>query len=261
MSKLKEKYGKYALITGATAGIGKAYAEKLASEGIDLILVARRRSLLIEISENIAKKYGVEVIPIAKDLTLELDLEDLVSQIQDLEIGILINNAGFGKFGDFETLNLQDGLDMIRLNCLAPYYLTQVIVPGMIKRGRGAIMILGSVVGCQPTPYYTTYAATKAFDNMFGAALWNELKSKNIDVLSVLPGGTSTDFQRVANTKQQSFYRTAEQVVESSLKALGKKPVVVDGFLNKILTTFSKLMSYRFSAILAGNVVKKAERG
>ncbi|MBE2279325.1 MAG: SDR family NAD(P)-dependent oxidoreductase, partial [Ignavibacteriaceae bacterium] len=246
--------------SSAASDVYKRQAERLAKEGMDLILIARRRSILIEISEKIAKKYNVEVIPVAKDLTLELDLEDLVNQTRDLEVGILVNNAGFGKFGEFENLNLQDGLDMIRLNCLAPYYLTQVFVPQMIKRGKGAVMILGSVVGCQPTPYYTTYAATKAFDNMFGAALWNELESKNIDVLSVLPGGTITGFQKIANTKQQSFYRTAEQVVESSMKALGKKPVVVDGFLNKIMTSFSKILSYKLSASVAGKIVKKAER-
>jgi len=150
---------------------------------------------------------------------------------------------------------------MIKLNCLAPVVLTEHFLKTMIKKRKGAIIFLGSVVAYQPTPVMASYAATKAFNLSFGNALWYELKKYGIDVLTVNPGNTATEFNRMVLNDKSILTRTARQVVNSSLKSLGKKPNVVDGFFNKLITAFSKFGSVRtivtVTGLIMNNLYKK----
>jgi len=253
---LKEKYGSWALITGASSGIGEEFAKRFAALGLNLILVARRKEKLEILSQELNTKYNINIITAPVDLTSENFLEDLKKYTAEIEIGILVNNAGIGSNGEFIHASPEKEAEMVKLNCLAPTILTHYFVKQMVERRKGAIIFLGSVVGFQPTPFMATYSATKAFNSFLGDTLWYELKKYNIDVLSLNPGGTATEFQRIANSGTGPVPRTVEQVVTTALKALGKKPSVVDGLYNKILAISSRFGSRKFVVTTAGFITK-----
>jgi len=254
---LKDKYGSWALITGASSGIGEEFARHLASHGLNLILVARRKDRLEKIASDLKKENGVEIAVVQIDLKNENFLDKLKEITDDKEIGILINNAGFGSNGEFIDVDSNLEADMVKVNCLAPTILTHHFVKPMVQRRKGAIIFLGSVVACQPTPYMTTYAATKVFNAYLGDALWYELKKYNIDVLTLNPGGTNTEFQRIANASTGPTPRTTKQVVDTAIKALGNKPGVIDGFLNKLMGISSRFGSRKTVVKISGLITKK----
>ena len=253
---LIEKYGSWALVTGASSGIGEEFARRFALNGMNLILVARRKERLEKLSQELTSRYNIKVVIVPIDLTSENFLDELKNYTKDIEIGILVNNAGFGSNGEFIDASPEKEAEMVKLNCLAPTILTHYFVKQMVERKKGAIIFLGSVVGFQPTPFMATYSATKAFNSFLGDSLWYELKKYNIDVLSLNPGGTSTEFQRLANSGTGPMQRTCVQVVTTALKALGKKPSVVDGLYNKVLAVSSRFASRKFVVSTAGFIAK-----
>lgn len=254
MLNLSQKYGEWALVTGASSGIGEEFAKQLAKLGMKLILVARRKYRLEALSDYLKKEYNTESIIANVDLSKENFLDELFKCTNGKEIGILINNAGFGSTGEFISCNTDKEIEMIKVNCIAPTLLTHYYLPEMIKRKKGAIIFLGSTVAFQPTPIMTTYSATKAFNLFMGEALWWELKKYNIDVLALNPGGTNTEFQRIAKIGVGPLPREASDVVKTALRALGKKPSVVDGLKNKLITTFIKVIPRRIAVTLAGEI-------
>ena len=170
---------------------------------------------------------------------------------------MLINNAGFGSTGEFIDNDSAHEAEMIKVNCIAPTILTHHFVPLMKEKGKGALIFLGSVAGFQATPMMTTYSATKVFNRFLGNGLWYELKKYGIDVLSLNPGGTTTEFQRIADVDTGPFSRTPEQVVDTALKALGKKMEVIDGVPNKIVSFISKLSPMQSVVRVAGKSAMK----
>ncbi len=234
---LTNRYGKTALVTGASAGIGKAFARGLAAEGCDLVLVARREQALQALCGELSASHGITAHAVAQDLSVADAAPQLGAKVAALgvEVDILVNNAGFGTYGPFETLDVQRELAMVNLNCALPVALTHQYLPGMLERGRGAVIVLASVAGTMPVPYMSTYSATKAFDRYFAESLYGELRGRGIDVLAVLPGDTSTEFKQTSNL-DKTFpvpVRTADDVVATALGALGHKPSVTDGVFNK----------------------------
>jgi short-subunit dehydrogenase len=245
MHSLK-RYGNSALVTGASSGIGKAYARYIAKEGLDLVLVARRKPLLDELAVELRESYGVKVHTIAQDLT-ELDAADKVFdnvQAAALEIDILVNNAGFGTHGAFEELSLERELEMINLSCRLPVALTHKFIGGMKMRNRGAVIFLSSMAGTMPVPYMSTYSATKAFPLYLAESLYGELIGTSVDVLAVIPGDTSTEFRETANLNNKFPIppRSADDVVETTFNALGKTPAAIDGVANKLTARLMGLM-------------------
>ncbi len=257
MENLKKKYGEWALITGASSGIGEEFAKQLAKLGLKLILIARRKNRLVELSNALKEKYNTDSIVIPIDLSKNNYLNEIINFTNDKEIGILINNAGFGSTGEFINCNAEKEIDMIKVNCLAPVVLTHYFLPFMIQRKKGAIIFLGSTVAFQPAPMMATYSATKAFNLYLGEALWWELKKYNIDVLALNPGATNTEFQRIAKIGVGPIPREASDVVKTALHALGKKPSVVDGMQNKILSLMIRFIPRRTTISLAGIIAKK----
>ena len=235
------QYPNTALITGASSGIGEAFARKLSSLGFNVIIVARRIERLEKLAEEIRTKHKVEVIVIQADLSEENFLQKIIDAVGEKEIGILINNAGLGSVGEFADADAEHEIKMVKVNCVAPTILTHHFLQGMIKRKSGAIIFLGSILSFQPTPFSAAYSATKAFNSFLGDALWYELKKHNIDVLSLNPGGTDTEFLRLSK-RSSAIIRTPEEVVEAALKALGKKPSVIDGVINKIMIPLGKFL-------------------
>ncbi len=252
-----EKYGSWALITGASSGIGEEFANRLAENGFNLVIIARREERLKALADKLCEKYKKEIKIIAGDLTEESFIERIKLECNGLEIGLLVNNAGFGSTGEFYKCDETAEAKMVKLNCLVPTILTHHFLPGMINRKRGGIIFLGSVVAFQPTPMMASYSATKVFNLFLGEALWYELKNYNIDVLALNPGGTNTEFQRIADVDTGPAVRSAAQVVETALKSLGRKPGVVDGVINKIMTVSGKFIPRRWLVTMAGNIAVK----
>lgn len=254
---LHEKYGSWALITGASSGIGEEFARRLASEKMNIILVARRKDRLEKLAEELKEKHCVSIIVAPLDLSKNNFLKELKRYVEDREVGLLINNAGSGYNGDFGDSNVELLTDMIRVNCIAPTLLTHHFVQSMKERKKGAIIFLGSLVGFLPTPFATTYSATKAFNLFMGEGLWYELRKYNIDVLTLNPGRTDTEFQKVANTSAGPTPRTVEEVVNTAMKYLGKRMSIVDGFHNKLLSIVPRLLTRRMTVQLSGKIRTK----
>ena len=195
---LRQRYGEWALVTGASSGIGAAFARALARDGVSCVLTARREDRLRSLADELEKRHQVATRVVALDLGVRDGADRLAEAVSDLEIGILVNNAGFGNAGRFEKQDRERIRAMVELNCMAPAVLTAGLLPGMCERGRGALIIVGSIAGSQPLPLHALYSGTKAFANIFGESLWGELQGSGVDCLAVLPGTTETEFQAVS---------------------------------------------------------------
>lgn len=231
----------YALITGASSGIGREFALQLARKGFDLIVVARRGHRLEELKQIIKDKYPVEVIVKKADLSKEEECYRLYKECKEYKIRILINNAGFGKIGYFEELSLEEELDMINTNIKSLHILTKLFLRDM-KKGR--ILNVSSVAGFQPCPTMATYGATKSYVTSFSKALNYELKRQGRDVhLSVLcPGPVKTEFDQVANTDFSLNYISAKRCAKIGLKGMfRKKDLIIPSLPIKVLAMASKI--------------------
>lgn len=230
---------KATLITGASGGIGEAFARTLAKEKHNLVLVARSEKKLHELCDELMLKHQITAHYVALDLTTPEADERLFAETEqhNFEIDFLINNAGFGAMGDFANLELENELEMISLNVLALVALTHRYLQKMRERKSGTIINVSSAAGFQPVPFMATYAATKAFVTSFSEALAEENRPHGITVTALCPGPTDTDFFRVANAKplQMKGMQSAEAVVETALSAARRgRASVVSGWTNYI---------------------------
>lgn len=228
---MRERYGEWALVTGASAGIGAEFARALARQGLSCVLTARREDRLKELAQELESAHGVATRVVAADLSQPEGARQLLDALGELEIDVLVNNAGLGYAGRFDGQDTARLADMVRVNCLAPVELTSRLLPAMRERGSGAVIFTGSVAGRQPLPLHALYSATKAFDNYLGEALWMELRGTGVDVLVLEPGATETEFQQVAGEIAHPGEPPA-RVVEAALEALGSQPSVVSGWFN-----------------------------
>jgi uncharacterized protein len=255
---LREKYGDWALVTGASSGIGRSFAQSLASAGMDVILVARRQQRLQELAQELEQQHNVKTLNLPLDLTSENFLPVLVEKVADRQVGLLVNNAGFGYRGFFAENDAQREADMVRLHCLAPIQLTHHFIRPMVERQKGAVIFVGSIVGLNPVPFDATYSATKAFNMFMGEALWYEMRRRHIDVLALAPGGTKTELSDRINQMSSFIAAQPEAVVKTAMRALGKKPYVVHGLPNKLWAQTSKILPERFKLFLHGLILKQA---
>ncbi|AFZ58738.1 SDR family oxidoreductase [Anabaena cylindrica FACHB-243] len=240
-----------ALITGASGGIGKAFAEELAARKTNLVLVARSVEKLTQIATQLQQKHQIQVEVIAKDLTEPNATNDVFDAIKTkgLTIDLLVNNAGFGDYGDFAEREGERQLNMIQLNIIALVDLTHKFLPLMRQRRSGSIINVSSIAGFQPMPYLSVYAATKAFVLSFSEALWAENRDYGVHVLVVCPGPTETDFfteARFPSTLAGSNNKiaTPEEVVRDALKALekGDSTVVSGGLANQLIVNMHRFL-------------------
>ncbi|UCE84865.1 MAG: SDR family oxidoreductase [Deltaproteobacteria bacterium] len=249
---LRERYGEWALVTGASAGIGADFARALAREGVSCVLTARREERLRELADELEKTHAISTRIVAVDLS-EPDAADRVADaVTDLEISILVNNAGVGYAGRFEKQDVDRLRAMVQLNCVAPVVLTARLLPGMRERGRGAVIVVGSVAGNQPLPLHGVYAATKAFDQLFGESLWGELRGSGVDVLVLQPGSTESEFHEVAG-ELPHWGEPSETVVAVALEALGQQPSVISGWFNYLRANAALRLLPRSTAALAAH--------
>jgi hypothetical protein len=237
-----------AWVTGASAGIGAAFARSLARDHYDLALVARSRARLESLADELRDAFGVSAAAVAADLTVAAQLQRVADAIaDDAGLELLVNNAGFGTVGSFAELDPDREEEEIRLNVIALTQLTRAALPGLIARGHGGIINVSSMAAFQPTPRNATYGATKAFVNSFTEALYEELRGSGVRVQALCPGFTRTEFQDRAGidtTGIPSFaWMSAEAVADASLAALQRDEVVcVPGIGNRLLTTATAAM-------------------
>lgn len=221
-----------ALVTGASAGIGRAYAERLARDAWDLVLVARRRERLDELATRLRDAHERRVEVLAADLTQPggvRAVEECIAKEPTLEL--LVNNAGFGTSGPFADLDRGAEEEEVRLNVLALLRLTHAALDAFRPRGHGSVINVSSLAGFQPAPFNATYGATKAFVNSFTQALSEELRGSGIRLQLLCPGFTRTEFQEVAGVRTDDLpdfaWMTPEAVVEASLEGLRRDHLVV----------------------------------
>ena len=252
------QHGPWALITGASAGLGAEYARQIAAKGLNTILVARRRDRLKQMATEIRDVHGVKTRVVEADLTENAGCQRVIGQTGDLEVGLLVNNAGYGMSGYYHNLDPDKQTKMVVLNCVVPVLLTNHYLPLMIERKRGGLIFLASTAGYQACGSFGTYGATKAFNLMLGEALWKEGKANSIDSLAVSPGFTRTEFTEVANIADAGIFRVAtpDSVVRASLRNLGRRPSFVHGTLNKFLNLTGKISPRRVAIAITHAMLK-----
>jgi len=246
----QEWKGKWALVTGGSSGIGVALAKQLAAGGTHVVLTARRRERLEELAQSLQKSDGIRTEIFTADLArpeAPRAIYDFTKQ-KGIEIDLLINNAGFGQYGEFTAVETQRLLDMVQVNCAAVVHLTRLYLADMVARRRGDVLILASTASFQAVPYISTYAATKAFDLLFAEGLAEEMKPYGIRVCALCPGPTESEFHAVAG--QEKFtgknQETAEKVARTGLQALAEgKSYVISGVGNYLAAQSQRLVSRR----------------
>ncbi len=241
----------YALITGASKGIGKAIAAELASRKNDLLLVARSTELLEQVASELSKKYGVKTAYLPIDLS-EADASQKVFDWcteNNFSINTLVNNAGYGLSGDFDRYTLAENLNMLQVNMLVPVTLTQLFLPQLLLQPQAYILNTASSAAYQSVPKLSLYAATKSFLLSFSRGLHQELRNKSVSVTCFSPGATDTDFIVRAKVGAKGLKAanqvnmTPEAVAKIAVKAmLQKKPEVIAGTINKLGAFMSWLL-------------------
>lgn len=234
MTDLKDRFGPTALVTGASDGIGRAFAKSLAGQGFDLVLVARRDHVLHGLARDLAAKHGIDVQVIAADLSVPAEVADVLSRTSALPIGLLIASAGFGSIGPFLDREPAVEANMVDVNCRSVVELTHGLATRMAARGKGGVVLFSSVVGFSGAPFSATYAATKGFVQSFAEALAVELRPCGISVLSVAPGPVGTGFAARAGMHMGKA-ETPETVARASLRALSAGGTLRPGGLAKLL--------------------------
>jgi short-subunit dehydrogenase len=250
------------LITGASSGIGEAFARRLAARGQNLLLVARREDKLITLCNELGRSKSIRAQYVALDLSLPDAPAKLFAEAEarDLRIETLINNAGFGSVGDFAKLELARELNMIDLNIRSLVELTHRFLLPMRGRKSGAIINVASTAGFQPVPFMATYAATKAFVLSFSEALWEENRELGITVMALCPGVTDTGFFDAAQIQKPAgrISQTPEDVVDTALRALSRrKSHVISGWSNFILVETERMVPRTVIVRAAGAMLRK----
>jgi short-subunit dehydrogenase len=253
------------LITGASSGIGEAFARALAARGNNLLLVARSEDKLIRLCSELATTRNIHCQHVALDLSRSESPAKLLEETTNrgLEIDLLINNAGFGSMGEFATQDIAHELNMIDLNVRSLVETTYLFLQPMRERNGGAIINVASTAGFQPVPYMATYAATKAFVLSFSEALWEENRQYGIEVLALCPGVTETGFFTASHIEKPPArtVETPEQVVETALRGLKRhKSSIISGAPNKLMVATERLMPRSVVLRTIGSVMRGVGR-
>ncbi|MFG6503345.1 SDR family NAD(P)-dependent oxidoreductase [Microbacterium sp. P05] len=256
------------LITGASSGIGAAFARAFAARGADLVLVARREDRLHALARELEQAHPVRVTSLMQDLgspTAGIDLHDAVVGA-GLRVTSLVNNAGFGSFGPFAEMAPGVAAEEIAVDVTAPVQVTAAFLPDVIEAGDGFVINVASVAAYAPTPRMAVYGAAKAFVLSFTESLWAELRPTGVTVFALSPGATSTEFNSVVGTDDATAgarMRTPDDVVTTALRHLDRRhpgPSVVDGVSNRLASTLGRFISRRATVALMARLTDPARR-
>lgn len=249
------------LVTGASSGIGKAFAYELAKRGMDLVITARSEDKLIALQSELQSRYGIKVWAVTSDLSRPGSAGEITTFLNQhaIDIDLLINNAGMGYWTNFLDVAADAYVSNIQLNISSLVALSHSLLPSMVKSGRGGIINIASGAALQPGPFMAVYAASKAFVLSFSEALYGEFNDKGVRITAVLPGNTPTEFQAVAKADTSGMpVTTVEQVVEESLSALlkGKSHKIVGG-INYLQSFAPRLLPRRTMIGIMKNLIGK----
>ena len=255
------RYGRWAVVAGASEGLGAAFAAELASRGLNLVLVARRPELLQSLAASLATKYGIETKTIAQDLSAPDAAEQILRNILDLEVGLLVYNAAYSAIGPFLEKSLDDHLREIHTNAFTPLKLVYLMAQSMLGRGRGGVILMSSLSAFQGSAYISTYSATKAFNIVLAEGLWEEWREQGVDVLVCVSGAVKTPNYMASEPEPTDglgdLTMNPEQVVREALGGLGKQPYVIPGRINRVASFIMRHLLPRKTAIqIMGRVLR-----
>lgn len=250
----KDRYGNTALVTGASSGIGRAFAAQLAEAGLQLILVARRRALLDELARELRLEFGTRCLVIGADLTAPSAVAELCTQIEweGWSVDLLVNNAGVGRYGYSDGSAPQADQNTLILNCSVPLELMQRLLPEMRKRRHGGVICVGSLLADLHAPYFATYSASKAFIATLAQSLQTELAGSGVDLLLLVPGLTRTEFFTSNGISREFPFpaSTPDRVAHLALRALGRRTRITHGWMNQVFRLSYSLMPGGISSAL-----------
>lgn len=251
--------GKTAVVTGASSGIGRAYARALAERGADVVLIARTEPALRELADELGRAHGVTARPLPADLTDPAAADRIAGTLLEwgAETDVLVNNAGFASYELFTDSKAEHNADMVQVNVAALVALTHRLLPAMTARGDGLVVNVASNTAFQPLPYFALYAATKAFVLSFTEALHAEVAPSGVRVLALCPGATETAFFDGAAGAERGSKQTPEQVVATALRAVDQnRPSVVSGAANRVGATLPRLLPRRTTLAVAHRTMR-----
>ena len=262
---LKQQYGKLALIAGASEGIGAAFAHRLAKEGMDLILVARREAPLQQLAYELSLSYGVVVEAFPLDLSQPDASQQLIESLRGKEVSILVYNAALSFIGPFEKNNLHLLDQLTTTNIITPMHLVHSIGTSMLANGKGAIVLMASLAGFQGSGFLAAYASTKAFTRVLAESLWYEWKERGVDVIACCAGATSTPGFIKSNPEKKSFFaprvQHPDEVVMECLDHLGKVPSYITGRGNRFASfIMQKILPRKMAILIMGDTTRKMYR-
>ena len=255
-NEFARRFGPWAVVTGASAGIGAEFARQLAEQKINLVLVARRKQRLDDLARRLERDAKIQTKVITADLAQADFLHVILAETGSLDVGLLVNNAGFGLAGRFIDHEMERELDLLNVNCRAPLLLSHVFARQMAKRHRGGIIMVSSVSGYLATPFEATYSASKVYELFLAESLRYELQGDGIEVLALCPGSTNTEFHALAGSPAVAAM-DVEPVVRAALRKLGKTSVTIPGWHNRMLVRLLKLTPRRLHTLFAGRVMRK----
>ncbi|MCP9271958.1 SDR family NAD(P)-dependent oxidoreductase [Mycolicibacterium arenosum] len=248
------RYGPWAVVTGASDGIGRALAEHLATQGINIVLAARSVDRLRALATELEAGHGIETLVAAVDLSDSVGVDTLVDVTRDLDVGLVVLAAGFGTTGTFLETPLAAELELTAVNVIAVTHLAHVFAGRLAIRGRGGIVLFGSIVGWQGVPGQANYAASKAYVQSLAEGLHDELRPRGVDVLAVAPGPVDSGFGARAGLTMSSATST-EVVARVTLAALGNRRTVIPGTRGKFLTAALLPLPRRIRSLILGKVI------
>ncbi len=250
------KYGPWAVVAGASEGLGAAFAAAIAARGLNLLLLARRGEVLAQVAEDLRGRYGVQVRAEACDVARP-DLADALAALTaDIEVGLGVYNAAFAPVGELHERSLDDLLRVVDVNVRAPVIFARTLAPAMVGRGRGGLVLMSSLAGFQGAPNIAAYAASKAFNTTLGESLWSELGPRGVDVAVCCAGAVRTPGYAVAGGGGEApGTLDAARVAQDALAGLGRGPDIIPGTVNKLARfVLGRLLPRRAAiAIMAGS--------
>ena len=252
-SHLPDKYGTWAVVAGASEGLGAAFARELATRGMNLVLVARRGGVLAEVADDLTDAYGIEVRCVVADLADPAFVEQLASAASGLDVGIVIYNAAFAPLGPFLDNSEPEIARAVDVNVRGPMLAVRALAPAMCDRGRGAVVLMSSLSGLQGTPHIAVYAASKAFNTHLAESLWYELRTSGIDVVACCAGAMPTPGYQKNFGKKVPGMLNPQEAARRTLDALSRGPRFVPGSVNRMTAVLmGRLLSRRSAVRLIG---------
>jgi len=260
MPDFKDKYGAWAIVTGASSGLGVEFARQLAAKGLNVVLVARREDLLVNLAKELEDAYSVATRVVKLDLGKEGFFGELQQQIEGLDIGLVVNNAGMNCEGHFYRGDLKRNIDMLRLNVEAPFIISYELGKVLLEKGRGGIIFTASSSAFQATPFLSHYGATKAYILSLAESMNYEFRDKGVDVIALCPGLTESEMTQ--SMKKNPLLMKAAPVVKMAIDNLGKKAFVVSGLSNQVQVWLSqRVLGRDLSRDIAGALMKRVLPG